>query len=100
MNSLRLEFNFDEQLRKLCVVENDTALAYNESISSIKCELGIDSSQLYKSWPFWAFVLLTCLGTIGFNVGNCISDAICFDVLGEILIFIGRIIKKNLNFRR
>lgn len=29
------------------------------------------------------FVILTYFGTIGFNVGNSISDAICFDVLGD-----------------
>ncbi|XP_055920330.1 major facilitator superfamily domain-containing protein 6 [Eupeodes corollae] len=36
---------------------------------------------LYKSSTFWIFVILLCLGTIGFNVTNSISDAICFDVL-------------------
>lgn len=30
---------------------------------------------------FWTFVILMSLGTIGFNVANCVSDAICFDVL-------------------
>lgn len=32
---------------------------------------------------FWIFVFLMCIGTIGFNVTNSISDAICFDVLGN-----------------
>lgn len=41
------------------------------------------SSCFYKTWIFWTFVFLTYIGTIGFNVGNSISDAICFDVLGE-----------------
>lgn len=36
-----------------------------------------------NSTTFWMFVLLMSLGTINFNVGNCVSDAICFDVLGE-----------------
>lgn len=35
------------------------------------------------TWVFWTFVILTYLGTIGFNVGNSISDAVCFDVLGD-----------------
>lgn len=30
---------------------------------------------------FWTFVILMSLGTIGFNVANCVSDAVCFDVL-------------------
>lgn len=37
----------------------------------------------YNSSTFWMFVVLMSLGTINFNVGNCVSDAICFDVLGE-----------------
>lgn len=32
---------------------------------------------------FWSFVLLMSLGTIGFNVANCVSDATCFDMLGK-----------------
>lgn len=38
---------------------------------------------LLKSSTFWVFVVLMCLGTIGFNVANSISDAVCFDVLGD-----------------
>lgn len=38
--------------------------------------------SIYNS-TFWIFVLLLSLGTINFNVGNCVSDAICFDVLGD-----------------
>lgn len=34
---------------------------------------------------FWSFVFLMCAGTIGYNVINSISDAICFDVLGKII---------------
>jgi hypothetical protein len=37
----------------------------------------------YKSFTFWSFVILTYVGTIGFNVGNSISDAVCFDVMGK-----------------
>nr|CAD7430208.1 unnamed protein product [Timema monikensis] len=38
---------------------------------------------LYGTPAFWGFVLLMSLGTIGFNVANSVSDAICFDVLGS-----------------
>lgn len=37
----------------------------------------------YKTLTFWAFIVLTCCGTVGFNVSNCVSDAICFDMLGD-----------------
>lgn len=36
-----------------------------------------------NSTSFWMFVILMSLGTINFNVGNCVSDSVCFDVLGE-----------------
>lgn len=52
----------------------------------IECDTTEDveaPSCFYKSLTFWSFLILTYLGTIGFNVGNSISDAICFDVLGE-----------------
>lgn len=39
---------------------------------------------------FWSFVLLMCIGTIGFNVSNCVSDAVCFDMLGEKAMRYGR----------
>ncbi|XP_073848980.1 major facilitator superfamily domain-containing protein 6 [Musca autumnalis] len=43
----------------------------------------VDSSALYRSATFWIFVIFMCCGTIGFNVTNSISDAICFDMLGD-----------------
>lgn len=54
------------------------------SVESITTEGGVlDAGVSYNSTTFWMFVLLMSLGTINFNVGNCVSDAICFDVLGE-----------------
>ncbi|CAG9823296.1 unnamed protein product [Phaedon cochleariae] len=51
----------------------------------INCEKDIDydSQCLYKSISFWGFVILMSLGSIGFNVVNSISDAICFEVIGD-----------------
>lgn len=54
--------------------------------STVECRTSEDAeaaSCFYKTWIFWTFVVLTYLGIICFNVGNSISDAICFDVLGE-----------------
>ncbi|KAG5680181.1 hypothetical protein PVAND_009706 [Polypedilum vanderplanki] len=52
----------------------------------LKCRTTEDieaPSCFYKTATFWIFIFLTYMGTIGFNVGNSISDAICFDLLGE-----------------
>lgn len=43
----------------------------------------VKEASVYGSATFWSFVVLMSLGTINFNVGNCVSDAICFDVLGD-----------------
>lgn len=60
----------------------------NGTCQSVECAPANDSNQsfggcFYGTWTFWSFVLLMCIGTIGFNVSNSVSDATCFDVLGE-----------------
>lgn len=55
--------------------ENCTCNFICEQINEIDC--------LYGTPTFWGFVILMAIGTIGFNVANCVSDAICFDVLGK-----------------
>lgn len=52
------------------------------------CMPAISSAHLqancfYESATFWVFVILACLGIIAFNVSNCVSDAACFDILGD-----------------
>lgn len=42
--------------------------------------------RFYMTAAFWSFVILMCVGTIAFNVANCIGDAVCFDVLGKWLL--------------
>ncbi|XP_045530465.1 uncharacterized protein LOC123718117 [Pieris brassicae] len=39
-------------------------------------------SSFYTTLTFWGFVLMMSVGTVAFNVANCIGDAVCFDVLG------------------
>ncbi|XP_045781469.1 major facilitator superfamily domain-containing protein 6 [Maniola jurtina] len=39
--------------------------------------------SFYMTCTFWGFVVLMCVGTVAFNVANCIGDAVCFDVLGS-----------------
>ncbi|XP_011312345.1 major facilitator superfamily domain-containing protein 6 [Fopius arisanus] len=77
-----------------CIVEGesdtkeiDPSICLSTPGCSINCpirhdDMEIDSSCLLRSSSFWIFVLLFSLGSIGFNVTNSISDAICFDVLG------------------
>ncbi|XP_014361049.2 uncharacterized protein LOC106712891 isoform X1 [Papilio machaon] len=48
-----------------------------------KIEKGEENDgYVYMSVVFWVFVVLMCIGTVAFNVANCIGDAVCFDVLG------------------
>ncbi|XP_036334100.1 major facilitator superfamily domain-containing protein 6 [Rhagoletis pomonella] len=53
--------------------------------SNILCHFdqSLQTDCIYSTPTFWLFVTFMCLGTIGFNVVNSISDAICFDMLGE-----------------
>lgn len=64
-------------------VDNRTQININQSLSCRTTEDAEAASCFYKTWVFWSFVILTYIGTIGFSVGNSISDAICFDILGE-----------------
>lgn len=63
------------------------AFRVNDTCQSIQCIPDVESdsygSCFYSTPTFWLFVILMCTGTIGFNVSNCVSDATCFDVLGE-----------------
>lgn len=74
---------------RLCMdslVEN--AFQLNETCEMMTCIPIFDDKQTlgscyYGTLTFWLFTILMCLGTIGFNVTNSVSDAICFDMLGE-----------------
>lgn len=87
--------------------ENITSLIQNETISAVSdnqqfhvCLYNIDKINktcdfvcridetrapdcVTGTATFWMFVFCMCLGTIGFNVTNCASDATCFDILGK-----------------
>lgn len=64
----------------------DSIFIENITCPTIKC-IPVENIRLggcfYETLSFWCFVFLMCLGTIGFNVSNCVSDAACFDVLGD-----------------
>ncbi|KAJ4431529.1 hypothetical protein ANN_20127 [Periplaneta americana] len=72
-----------------CIIGNQSSFTCS-SVDNSTCELACVLHQterekdcLYGTPTFWGFVILMSLGTIGFNVANSISDAICFDVLGS-----------------
>lgn len=54
---------------------------YTHTQSTVVLE---SDENFYMTGTFWTFVVLMCLGTVAFNVANCIGDAVCFDVLGKI----------------
>ncbi|GLH09402.1 Uncharacterized protein GBIM_14482 [Gryllus bimaculatus] len=69
---------------QLCAASNENfSFASNISCDAVCVLDDAAANCLYGTPIFWSFVILMSLGTIGFNVANSISDAICFDVLGD-----------------
>ncbi|XP_062128613.1 major facilitator superfamily domain-containing protein 6-A [Drosophila sulfurigaster albostrigata] len=64
-----------------CLTELEETISWSNS--SATCHLQHIGSCVYGSGKFWLFVCMLFIGTIGFNVTNSISDACCFDLLGE-----------------
>lgn len=87
LSALNLTTNFERAPLQLqmCLQDATTAAAANltefEGLCQFKPEL--QTNCLYGTATFWIFIVCMFVGTIGFNVTNSISDAICFDMLGE-----------------
>lgn len=65
------------------MTESDAEKCLEDDVCRVVCDDSkYENACIYWSLTFVGFVLLMSLGNIGFNVSNCISDAICFDVLG------------------
>lgn len=62
--------------------KNASSYCFAYANCNVTCDNFEDKYCLYTSLTFWMFIILMSLGNIGFNVGNSISDAICFDILG------------------
>lgn len=75
-NSLQNNLTFHD----VCHIE-ENILAFDTIEIICKVDRMNSPDCLYHSSKFWIFVFLLCIGTIGFNVTNSISDAVCFDVL-------------------
>lgn len=67
----------------ICLTDH-LLLNTTDDICDFSCYWNESDAPMYTATTFWSFVILLCLGTIGFNVTNCISDAVCFDVLGKL----------------
>lgn len=81
-----LSKNTSSSLLTLCYLSPTTAIAGdNISFTEVQCAptIGVENDCLYGTSTFWSFILLMCMGTIGFNVANSVSDATCFEMLGE-----------------
>ncbi|XP_031634543.1 major facilitator superfamily domain-containing protein 6 [Contarinia nasturtii] len=80
--------NSGESILRLCMdaLSDVDAFQINKTCQSVIC-VPIKNQSLgncfYRTTTFWSFVILMCIGTIGFNVANSVSDAICFDMLGD-----------------
>lgn len=78
-------------LGRLCMDSSlgTKAFRINATCKEIQCvaedgERPYDNGGCFYWTPtFWLFVILMCIGTIGFNVSNCVSDATCFDMLTD-----------------
>lgn len=85
--SLQIQFQvINEEIsfssNSTCLIDKNSTLYCSHNNCTVTCDNSNDSYCLYTSITFWGFVLLMSLGNIGFNVSNCMSDAICFDILG------------------
>ncbi|CAH0599540.1 unnamed protein product [Chrysodeixis includens] len=77
---LLIESNRTERSIDKSTMEN-ALVDFSKNESRI-VEVVESSDSFYMTGTFWGFVILMCIGTVAFNVANCIGDAVCFDVLG------------------
>ncbi|XP_064212553.1 major facilitator superfamily domain-containing protein 6-A [Tribolium castaneum] len=67
---------------KICALPVSELIWSKNSTCEFICtgESDLNNSELFT---FWSFIMLMSVGTIGFNIVNSISDAICFDVVDD-----------------
>ncbi|XP_075223141.1 major facilitator superfamily domain-containing protein 6 [Lycorma delicatula] len=80
----------EEECWSICnKTEIQQNISYSDSDCQVICKINTDNvtysadTEFYKGFSFWSYVILMSLGSIGFNVINSVSDAICFDMLGN-----------------
>lgn len=81
----------NELLYAMCLNGADAVELIGNKSCALECRVDTDVHQPAcepSAATFWWFVCLMCIGTIGFNVANCVSDATCFDMLGGFFFFV------------
>ncbi|XP_034952172.1 major facilitator superfamily domain-containing protein 6-A [Chelonus insularis] len=89
-NPILLCWNFDSQNnytdhKNFTLCDIIPQIDHDNNIACQVKEIEVNESNqcLYQSLRFWGFILLMSIGSISFNVTNSVTDAICFDILGE-----------------
>ncbi|CAL1274953.1 unnamed protein product [Larinioides sclopetarius] len=74
---LWLEFTLDSNFSCDCIKNGSSAL---KSPKIRSCLLG---DSVYKTYQFWGFAILVVIGGTGSAAVFCLSDAACYEVLGD-----------------
>ncbi|GBM03867.1 Major facilitator superfamily domain-containing protein 6 [Araneus ventricosus] len=74
---LWLEFAPDSNFSCDCIKNGSSAL------KSVKIRSCLSGDSVYKTYQFWVFTILVVIGGTGSATVFCLSDAACYEVLGE-----------------
>ncbi|GFT40479.1 major facilitator superfamily domain-containing protein 6-B [Nephila pilipes] len=79
-DTMWLKFKPDTNFSCGCIADNSSIFKC-ESINS--CLLNGVTSSVYRTYQFWVFTLLAVIAGTGSATVFCLSDAACYEVLGE-----------------
>lgn len=79
-DTIWLKFQPDTNFSCDCIADNSSALKC-ASINS--CVLNGSAVSVYRTYQFWVFTLLAVISGTGAATVFCLSDAACYEVLGE-----------------
>ncbi|GBM03828.1 Major facilitator superfamily domain-containing protein 6-A [Araneus ventricosus] len=79
IDTFRLEFTPNSNSSCECIRNGSSTL---KSVKMSSCLLG-DNVSVYKTYQFWVFTILAVIGGTGSATVFCLSDAACYEVLGE-----------------
>lgn len=67
-----------------------TSLKCTPSFENCTVKSGIESPEVYESYQFWIFLLLALIGNSGSGALFSLSDAACYELLGDRIDLYGR----------
>ncbi|GFT40483.1 hypothetical protein NPIL_596491 [Nephila pilipes] len=79
-NTMWLEFKPERNFSCNCIAENSPIFA---CVSMNPCLLVEDNVSVYKTYQFWVFTLLAVISGTSATTVFCLSDAACYEVLGD-----------------